>query len=125
MHRRALGHHGDVMVGVLGECGCWDDDRGVVGGRRACQHLEGGNKKADALKKVFVLLHCWHLYRRPTVRDMFGKHERAFDVDVPPAADVVVLVGRERPIFSSGFSAVINYHLSAGADDIITERTKN
>lgn len=45
MHRRALGHHGDVMVGVLGECRRRDDDRGVVGGRRARQHLEGGNRR--------------------------------------------------------------------------------
>lgn len=45
VHRRALGHHGDVMVGVLGECRRRDDDRGVVGGRRGCQHLEGGRKK--------------------------------------------------------------------------------
>lgn len=46
VHRRALGHYGDVMVGVLGECRRRDDDRGVVGGRRGRQHLEGGKKKS-------------------------------------------------------------------------------
>lgn len=55
VHRRALGHYGDVMVGVLGECRRRDDDRGVVGGRRGRQHLEGEKTKirtkADALKK--------------------------------------------------------------------------
>lgn len=39
---------------------------------------------ADALKKVFVLLRIGAFSRNCSVRDMFGKHSRAFDVNVVP-----------------------------------------
>lgn len=72
---------------------------------------------------MFVLLQTGASTHNRSVRDMFGKHERAFDVNVVAASRCGGGGGGggDDPIFVQTFY----YHLSAGADDIITEGTKN